>query len=837
MVPERARRNQCTWRAGVDPKASVTRGCRSPGLDRAFEGQSGKWACPARTWEKKQATGAICFVTQIAIWSVRCMDESPTRTRGARSWLWLSLSALCTLGWSAVREPARVDARQAPAPVSTPTPVSAPAQATAPAIARVDANADIPLASAHAAAVEVPSAPDAWGGPRTGNEATLSDRVVKYEIVATLDPRAHTIDAEQKLTWRNRSDRNVSSLYLHLYLNAFEGSDSTFFSESRDRGLSFRSNLEIGDGEWGHIQLSRVEQNGVNVPWAFVQPDGGPSSDHTVVRLDLPTPVAPGASTRVDMAFHDQLPRVIARTGWFGSFHMVAQWFPKIGVLELPGERGATQPRWNVHEFHPFSEFYADFADYDVQISVPKGFQVAAAGLEQGPPQERGELVMHRFVQGDIHDFAWMAVDNFAPPLEGTYSGPGSPEVKVKVFYPREYAASAAPALQATLDSLRYFSETLGPYPYPTSTCIIPPFNAAEAGGMEYQTLFTAMGFSKLEPDTLNSAMLDFVTIHEFGHGYFYGLLASNEFEEPLLDEGLNEYWDQRMLRQRGQSYHLTTSLLRRLGIDPSVSGFELERAGGAVLDQRPADPIGENAWDRLSTTSYGQVYSRTATVMHDLEERLGSPVIEQAFRAYYAKWRFRHPSTADLREALVEASGDRATVEQVFRQNVYGVHAIDDRVENLISQEELPAPGTHFEGGQWVERTKAAVEQSIKDTREEHKQLNRDAKDAAGPYLYRTTVTVRRDGASVPQTLVVHFADHSSATARWDDDRLWQRFTFLNPYRATSAELDPERRILLDNAKLNDARTIEANGAASRRWTGDLAAALQVVCSLLGAL
>ncbi|HMJ54336.1 MAG TPA: M1 family metallopeptidase [Polyangiaceae bacterium] len=699
-----------------------------------------------------------------------------------------------------------------------------------------EVESEIPFVSPHAAAVEIPSAPNAWGGPRTGNETTLSDRVVKYEIDATLDPKAHTLDGEERLTWRNRSDRAVSAVYLHLYLNAFEGPGSTFFTESRQNALAFRSNVRIDDGEWGHIDLKTVQQNGVPVPWRFVHPDQGPETDRTVVRLDLPTPVPAGGSVTLDIAFHDQLPRVIARTGYFGSFHMVAQWFPKIGVLELPGERGATAPRWNVHEFHMHSEFYADWGEYDVRMTVPKGFQVASAGEEQGAPIAKGELVTHRFTQNDIHDFAWMAVDNFEPPLQAGYDGPGSPHVKVQVFYPAEYVASARRALQATLDSIKWFSDTLGPYPYRTSTCIIPPYNAIEAGGMEYQTIFTADGFLDAEPDTFHGVAVDFVTIHEFGHGYFYGLLASNEFEEPFLDEGLNEFWDIRMLDARREHVHISTPFLKMLGFDPSGGGFALQRIGGA-LDPHLADPIGQNAWDRVSTRSYGQVYSRTAIVMHDLEARLGTEALERGFRAYYAKWHFRHPSTADLREALAEATGNRLAVEQVFRQNVYGAEAIDDRIESLVSDEQLPEPGMMVRDGKWIERTRDEVDKEIAAKKKAWKLAHPDAKKGEGPYPFRTTVTVRRDGAPVPQTLLVKFEDGSSESVRWDDDVRWRRFTFVKPIRAKSAELDQARHHYLDYDKLNDGRTFEPDRSGSRRWGLDLSAVVEVLYALLGAL
>src|SRR5262249_19588020 len=136
---------------------------------------------------------------------------------------------------------------------------------------------------------------------------------------------------------------------------------------------------EIRRGDFGRVELGAVEQNGGAVPWTFVHPDGGSDGDHTVVRLDLPTAGPAGRTTTIDVRFRDHLPRIIPRTGWFGSFHMVGQWFPKIGVLELAGERGATAPRWNVHEFHTYSEFYADWGEYDVSITVPKEFQVASA--------------------------------------------------------------------------------------------------------------------------------------------------------------------------------------------------------------------------------------------------------------------------------------------------------------------------------------------------------------------------------------------------------------------------------------------------------------------------
>jgi hypothetical protein len=701
-----------------------------------------------------------------------------------------------------------------------------------PGLVLADTCATIPMAAPDASFVTVPSSPGAWGGARTGKEDTLSDRVVRYDIQATLDPVKHTIDGKQRLAWRNRSAQPVCAIYLHMYLNGFEGPGSTFMSEQRNSGFSFRSRVKVKDGDWGYIRLNQVAQAGRALTWSFVQPDNGPKTDRSVVRVDLLQPVAPGATTALDIDFFDQLPRVSARTGYYGSFHLVGQWFPKAGVLELPGERGAVVPRWNVHEFHLHSEFYADYGVYDVRITVPKGYTVGATGEETGAPVERDGKLTHRFVQADVHDFAWTADNRYAKPLEGVYEGPGSPKVMVKVLYPPEYASNAQPVLQATIDSLRYFSRTLGPYPYRTVTAVIPPYNAKEAGGMEYPTFFTADSYANVDPGTTARYGLDFVTIHEFGHGYFYGLLGSNEFEEPMLDEGLNEYWDLRMMRDRKQGIPLANALTRRFGNAPELPVFAAERLGAKLDDS--VDPLGANAWNRMSSGSYNSVYSRTATTMRDLEARVGTPALERAFKLYYARWKFRHPSIADLREALIDGTGNRPAVEQVFAQQVFATHTIDDRIDELTSAEVLPSPG--YEEGD-AKRTLLktdAIDKAVAARRKAWAAAHPHARPGSGPFPYRTTVVVLRKGAAVPQTLSVRFADGSSRTVRFDGARAWQRFSWVTASKAVSAQLDPRGQIYLDANKLDDGRTLAANGSATRSVGGILLALFQSFFALL---
>jgi hypothetical protein len=265
------------------------------------------------------------------------------------------------------------------------------------------------------------------------------------------------------------------------------------------------------------------------------------------------------------------------------------------------------------------------------------------------------------------------------------------------------------------------------------------------------------------------------------------------------------------------------------------MTGFVMERLSADL--KHPYDPLGENAWDRYSSGSYGTVYSRTATAMHDLEERLGHDVMERAFREYYRRWHFRHPSAADLRATLIDVSGDAKNVNEVFDQYVYGTAHIDDRVASIDTEEVLPIAGSVAANGKHSDGDGAALDKQIARQREDWKKAHPHAKPGTGPFPWHSTVSVVREGAPVPQILRVTFADGSRQELKWNDDRRWARFDFTAPAKVESAELDPQRRIYLDADKLNDSRTTQPDGAASRRWSADFAALMQALYSLLVSL
>src|SRR5207342_2722865 len=142
-------------------------------------------------------------------------------------------------------------------------------------------------------------------------------------------------------------------------------------------------------------------------------PDDGNPEDRTVLRVPLPHPVPGGGSIALDIAWHAQLPKVFARTGFAGDFYLIGQWFPKLAVYEPAGVRGRSSGGWNCHQFHANSEFYADFGRFDVRMTVPSTMVVGATGERLSADHHPNGTTTYRYMQDAVHDFGWTADPRF----------------------------------------------------------------------------------------------------------------------------------------------------------------------------------------------------------------------------------------------------------------------------------------------------------------------------------------------------------------------------------------------------------------------------------------
>ncbi len=611
--------------------------------------------------------------------------------------------------------------------------------------------------------------------------------VASYQITCRLDADQKTVEGTQVLTWKNTTSRPAKTLRFHLYLNAFRNTLSTFWKESRGET---RGGKHLPDS-WGSIEILRMtgaDGEDLLASLRYVSPDDGNPYDRTVAEVIPSRPVAPGETVSIAMDFVSRLPRVSVRTGYKGDFFFVVQWFPKIGVFQESG--------WNCHQYHATSEFFADFGNYDVSIDVPARYRgkVGATGHRVDERETSAGRVLYRFQQPGVHDFAWTADPAYLV-YDDTFREAGLGDVRLILLLQPEHAAQAERHFKAAKAALSGYGRVLGPYPYETLTIVDPPWGANGAGGMEYPTLITA-GTHWSAPKAVQRP--EGVTVHESGHQFLYGILASNEFEEAWLDEGFNTYMTDRVMASVFGPNHVELSVFGLnfpLGIDIHYP-VDANRRYFEVADW---DILASDSWKFRERKSYGaHIYSKTALTLATLERLLGTPAMDRALRLYSDRWRFRHPTTRDFIAAVNDSTGHDWT--WFFDRTFYSSGIVDYAVAEAESEPAKPARGLFEKDGKLSPSPPA------------------DLPKVRG---YDSQVTVVRSGdVAMPVEVLLRFEGGREHRARWDGEARWKRYSVSRGPRLIEAVVDPGEKILLDVDRTNNGRRTTDDPRAATRWT-----------------
>lgn len=653
--------------------------------------------------------------------------------------------------------------------------------------------------------------------PRPAQVATPPSPVYAITMGAAYDPATRSLKGHQRLRWRNTARVPVPHLELHLYLNAFANTDSTFSRESHGQLRGFESPA----GEWGWVEITGIRTAaGADLKAAeeFLRPDDGNPEDRTVVRYPLPAPLPPGQSIDVEIDFEGQLPAVLARNGAHGDFVLGGQWFPKIAVFEDAGVRGRTAPGWNCHQYHANSEFYADFGDYDVSITLPIRYRghVGGTGLlvDETVTADR---VTARFVAGNVNDFAWtgdpafeVVHDRFDPATDVPTAEQAriagllglqpaeialSP-VDLTLFVRPEHRAQATRYLSSMKVALGGYGLRLGAFPYPHITMVDPPRGALGSGGMEYLTFITLGTHAVLAIPPFDRILFpEMVTIHELGHNYWMGLIASNEFEESWIDEGINSYYEMVIA---DETYPSQVALLGY-----ASTGFESNHAsqGGGHF----TDPIVRESWRFRSPRSYGlNSYQRPALALRHLEGLVGTATFHRAMRRFFQEWQFRHPSTTDFEHSFQASAG--RDLGWFFEQAFHTTRALDYAVTSISSRRTVESGGFYWRQG-------------VRTLKDEATEQKTDVGTPATTLQYQNVVVVERLGEFIhPVTVQLVFANGQVERHEWDGQERWQRFESLQNVRLVSAEVDPDAMMALDVDRLNNSRLLEPRRAPASK-------------------
>jgi hypothetical protein len=650
--------------------------------------------------------------------------------------------------------------------------------------------------------------------------------VVDYDIQVRFDAAAKRLTGRQRLTWRNPSADTVPDLWFHLYLNAFRNTRSTFWKES---GGELRGITPEGEDGWGWIDVTAIRlADGADLRPAlrFESPDDGNAEDRTVARVVLPKPVAPGESVTLDIEFVAQLPRVFARTGYTRDYALVGQWFPKLGVYEPAGRRGRTTGGWNCHQFHAHSEFYADFGHYNVAMTVPSHLVLGATGVRVSRTDHGDGTTTYVHEQANVHDFAWTVDPQYievrrrfdaarevseaearavADLLDRPIEQVRLTNVDVVLLMQPEHFAQAERYLRAAMLAIKWFGLWYGRYPHQTLTIVDPAPGAMGSAGMEYPTFITAGTHAVLSSWPLDTVRLpEEVTVHEFGHQFWQGLVANNEFEEAWLDEGVNSYATGKVLEI---GYGRDATLVNAFGL-------RLNEVDSVRLQNNPNrgfDAIRQPSWTYSDSAAYGfNAYAKPELALRTLEGYVGERTMARIMRTYHERWRFGHPSSDDFYATVNEVAGRdlRPLLVQFFETGAL----LDYEVRSVRSRRQ-PARVGYVEGPGGERRL-------IRPERD-----GRRAEDEEDPKApYDTTVMVRRRGEIVlPVTIAFKFEGKPVERVVWDGAARWKRFELTRPERLEWVDIDPDRQQVLDVDWLNNARRLEPEPRAAAwltsRW------------------
>lgn len=478
-------------------------------------------------------------------------------------------------------------------------------------------------------------------------EVPYFQQKINYKIQAALDDKTHTLHGSIEMEYHNQSPDALSEIYMHLWPNAYRNNNTAFAKQKirmNDTDFYFAPEEERG----GIDSLSFIV-NGAEVNWSY-EPQ-----HKDIALLQLNKPLQPGEKIEISSPFKVKIPNSVSRLGHVGESYQMTQWYPKPAVYDRNG--------WHPMPYLDMGEFYSEFGDFEVTITLPENYIVAATGelqedsekhfleekyleskaLLEDPeaadlsfPPSSAQMKTISYKAQNVHDFAWFADKRFYVDKGGLRLSNGD-SVETWAFFTDQERNLWKDAVKYLNRSVKFYSDKVGNYPYPHATAVQSALSAG--AGMEYP-MITVIGLSQM------ASALDNVITHEVGHNWFYGILAFNERDHVWLDEGFNSYYDHRYMEEfyGGAGLSLPSFLLGHSSV--SLEEYIMHMR----MNDNTAQPPCTHADHYNSEINYWiGGYEKPARGFKQLEKYLGTAAFDRIMHDFYKKWAFKHPQPADV--------------------------------------------------------------------------------------------------------------------------------------------------------------------------------------------
>ena len=484
-------------------------------------------------------------------------------------------------------------------------------------------------------------------------------------IDVRLDDKDHFLFGSEKIVYTNNSIHNLDSIVIHLWPNAYKNIDTELGKQKIEDGqlyIKYAPNYTRG-----YIDSLEFKVNGKPVTWKL-------NDNHIdIAILMLNNSLKKGDSIEITTPFRVKIPSGrFSRLGHIGQSYQITQWFPKPAVYDEDG--------WHAMPYLNQGEFYSEFGKYDVRITLPENYVIMATGDLQNPeevgflnekailtekliaenrlpikdslgkkdmsfPKSSTQYKTVRFVQNNVHDFAWFA-DKRYHVLKGEVKLPSSERnVETWALFTNNEAKLWSNAIEYLNDATYYFSKWVGEYPYNHVTAVDGTISAG--GGMEYPNI-TVIGSSG------NKYGLETVIIHEVGHNWYYGILGSNERDHAWMDEGLNTYIEIRYFEEKYGKESILNLSSGKSKVNLDLQHKDVHRLSYQLNASRNYDQPMQMGSPKFTSMNYGGiVYSKTGIGFHYLKDYLGEDLFDECMHTYFDKWKFKHPDPNDIAEVF----------------------------------------------------------------------------------------------------------------------------------------------------------------------------------------
>ncbi|MBK0401685.1 hypothetical protein I5M27_01730 [Adhaeribacter sp. BT258] len=491
--------------------------------------------------------------------------------------------------------------------------------------------------------------------PGLSQAQTYWQQEVNYKIAVSLNDDKHELSGTEEIEYVNHSPDQLTYIYFHLWPNAYKNTKTALAKQmvvNGSRKLQFAKKEQRG-----YISNLAFEVNGRPARLEYEQEDIG--------KLILNEPLKPGEKITIKTPFVVKVPGAFSRLGHVAQSYQITQWYPKPAVYDRKG--------WHPMPYLDQGEFYSEFGKFDVKITLPENYTVGATGELQTAselrrldslarvtaqkssfgndmtfPASSAKTKTLHYVQNNIHDFAWFADKRFNV-LKDTVELPESkrPVITWQMFLNKN-ADGWLKSKNDINEAVYYYSKHVGEYPYSAATAVDGALGE-NVGGMEYPMVTV----------TSPSAI-----IHEVGHNWFYGILASDERQHPWMDEGLNSYVESRIDTDKNTELgkkdgSIPAGLRRHFGLENVPASITDELLYQVTASRGNDQPIEYHAADYFKLNYGGIVYQKSTMVFKYLAAYLGQERFDKAMQTYFEEWKFKHPYPEDFQRSFEKSTGE----------------------------------------------------------------------------------------------------------------------------------------------------------------------------------